>query len=93
MLEARCNWVSAPDPSQSIYVSTASGMHTQHNSEPLASLEACFFCSETWADDPTITHALLRVIGFSGDVTVRLKATSFPRSEGFKQGIPKLVVA
>ena len=38
----------------------------------------CLLCSKTWADDPA---ASLRVIGFSGDVTVRSKAAGFPRSQ------------
>ena len=54
-------------------------MRAQPSSEHLASLEACFLCSEIWADDPAVTHASLRVIGFSGDVTVRSKAAGFPR--------------
>ena len=49
---------------------TANGLH---GSEHLA----CFLC---WADDPAVTHASLRVVGFSSDVTVRSKAAGFPRS-------------
>ena len=56
-------------------------MHAQSSSEHLASLEACFLCSEIWADDPAVTHASLRVIGFSGDVTVRSDAAGFSRSQ------------
>ena len=41
-------------------------MRAQPSSEHLVSLEACFLCSEIWADDPAVTHASLRVIGFSG---------------------------
>ena len=55
-------------------------MHAQPSSEHFASLEACFLCSEIWAD-PAVTHVSLRVIGFSSDVTVRSKATGFPRSQ------------
>ena len=42
----RCKRASAPQPS----------------SEHLTSLEACFLCSETRADDPAVTHASLRML-------------------------------
>jgi hypothetical protein len=48
---------------QQPYVSTASGMHASlalnisHHA-----LEACFLFSETWADDPAVTHASLRML-------------------------------
>ena len=34
----------------------------QPSSEHLISLEACFLCSETQADDPAVTHASLRML-------------------------------
>ena len=43
--------------------------------------QACFLCVESWSDDTAVTHASLRVIGFSGDATVRSKAAGFSRSQ------------
>ena len=43
----------------------------QPSSEQLASLKACFLCSEIWADDPAVTLASLRVIGLIGDSEMR----------------------
>ena len=55
----RCKRASAPQQS---YVSTAKGMQDQPSSEHLTSLEACFLCLETRADDPVVTHASLRML-------------------------------
>ena len=56
------------------YDSTAREMHTHPSSAHFESLALCFLASANRAEDPHRTLASVKVIGLSGEVTVRSKA-------------------
>ncbi|KAL5488937.1 hypothetical protein EMCRGX_G017964 [Ephydatia muelleri] len=62
------------------YDSTARGMHTHPSSAHFESLALCFLASANRAEDPHLTPASVKVIGLSGEVTVRSKAAGLPIS-------------
>ena len=63
------------------YVSTAKGMQTQPKRLHFASLVACLRASAADAADPAVTLASFKVVGFSGDVTVKSNAAGLPNSQ------------
>ena len=63
------------------YVSTAKGMQTQPKRLHFASLVACLRASAADAADPAVTLASFKVVGFSGDVTVKSNAPGLPNSQ------------
>ena len=58
------------------YVSTAKGMQTQPTRLHFASLVACLRASAADTADPAVTLASFKVVGFSGDVTVKSNAAA-----------------
>eukprot|EP00731_Ephydatia_muelleri_P017593 Em0010g691a len=56
-------------------------MHTHPSSAHFESLALCFLASANRAEDPHLTPASVKVIGLSGEVTVRSKAAELRKRE------------
>ena len=63
------------------YVSTATGMQTQPKQLHFALLVAFLQASAADTVDPAITLVSFKVVGFSGDVTVKSNAANLPSSQ------------